>query len=165
MRSDRMLHRTPLGCAFMIAPTVAASQRGALEHLLYFNVNQERVRLGIQKAIDNYGVPEIVERDGTMSVRVGATPGVECLFAISEFGHPLGIVIFTSLPSGRLVILHVGVLPRLRSTSAVDAEVLLELIHEVHRVARNRQGVGRVEVIYSQRPGPGVSTQRSSPAS
>jgi len=140
-----------MGVGFTFAPTLAAAQRGALEHLLYFNVNQERVRLGIQKSIESYGVPQIVEKAGTLSVAVGSMEGVESLFAISEFGHPLGVAIFVRLAPGRTVILHVGVLPRLRSSSEVNAQVLLELIHEVHRAARDHEGSGRVEVVYSQR--------------
>ncbi len=140
-----------MGLGFTFAPTLAVSQRGALEHLLYFNVNQERVRLGIQKSIESYGVPEIVEKSGGLSVRVGAMEGVETLFAISEFGHPLGLAVFARLVPGRIVVLHVGVLPRLRSTSEINTLVLLELIQEVHRVARDRQGIDRIEVVYSQR--------------
>jgi hypothetical protein len=40
---------------------LAAEQRPALEQLLFFNINQHRVRLGIQQSIETYGVPEIHE--------------------------------------------------------------------------------------------------------
>jgi hypothetical protein len=160
MRSDQVPHSTPMGQTFTLAPTVAANQRAALEHLLYFNVNQERVRLGIQKSIERYGVPEILEKEGRLSVRVGTTEGTQTVFAVSEFGHPLGVAVFTRLPPGRVVVLHVGVLPRLRSTSEVNAQVLLELIHEVQRVARAVEGVDRIEVVYSRHhpiPKPGIA--------
>ena len=42
-----------------------------MEQLLFFNVNQHRVRVGIQQSIDTYGVPEIFEQDGGLRVRVG----------------------------------------------------------------------------------------------
>jgi len=152
MHSDTVPRRTPAGFRFTFAPTLAANQRGALEHLLYFNVNQQRVRRGIEKSIESYGVPEIVEKDGALSVRVGTMESVETLFAISEFGHPLGIAVFARLASPeRFVVLHVGVLPKLRSSSDINAQALLELIHEVHRIARHRQGIDRIEMAYSQR--------------
>ena len=53
-----------------------------------FNVNQHRVRLGIQQSIDTYGVPEIYEQDGGLRVRVGDIAGVQTLFAISDDGRP-----------------------------------------------------------------------------
>jgi hypothetical protein len=141
----------PTGQAFTFAPTLAASQWRALEYLLYFNVNQERVRDGIQKSIEHYGVPEIVEKEGRLRVQVGSLEGVESLFAISDFGHPLGVAVFVQMAPERIVVLHLGVLPRLRSTAEVNAPVLLELVHEIHRMARERHGVDRIEVVYSQR--------------
>ena len=73
MLNDQLPRSTPMGQTFTFAATLASNQRGALEHLLYFNVNQQRVRVGIQKSIDSYGVPEIVDKDGA-SVKVGVVP-------------------------------------------------------------------------------------------
>ena len=61
-----------------------ANQRAALEQLLFFNVNQHRVRDGIQLSIETYGVPEIYEHDGGLRVRVGDIDGVQTLFAVSD---------------------------------------------------------------------------------
>jgi hypothetical protein len=143
-----------MGETFTICSTLAARQRAALEHLLYFNVNQERMRLGIQKSIDSYGVPEILENNGTLSIRVGSVEGVQTLFAVSEYGHPMGVAIFVRSGPERVIVLHLGVLPRLRSKPDVNAQVLLELVHEVHCAAKRMDGVDRVEVVYSQRCSP-----------
>jgi|SRR5581483_9114679 len=151
MLNDQFPRSTPMGQTFTFAATLASNQRGALEHLLYFNVNQQRVRLGIQKSIESYGVPEIVEKDGRLSIRVGSLECIETLFAVSEFGHPLGVAIFAQSTPERVLVLHLGVLPRLRSASEVNTQVLLDLVHEVHRLARCREGVDRIEVVYSQR--------------
>ena len=64
-------------------------QRNALEQLLFFNVNQHRVRVGIQQSIDTYGVPEIYEEEGSLRVRVGDVAGVQTLFAVSDMGLSL----------------------------------------------------------------------------
>src|ERR1700729_4081334 len=107
-----------------ITSKLAADQRTALEQLLFFNVNQHRVRLGIQQSIETYGVPEIYEQDGGLRVRVGDIDGVQTLFAVSEVGRPLGVAVFVRLAHERFVVLHLGVEPRLRSTMDVNTPVL-----------------------------------------
>ena len=84
-------------------------QRAALEQLLFFNVNQHRVRLGIQQSIETYGVPEIQEQEGGLSIRVGDIEGVQSLFAVSGEGRPLGVAVFVRLARERFVVLHLGV--------------------------------------------------------
>src|SRR5665213_2093758 len=138
-----------MGESFKICSTLPTRQKAALEHLLYFNVNQERMRPAIQKSIDSYGVPEILDKNGTLSIRVGSIQEVQTLFAVSEYGHPMGVAIFVRSDPERVVVLHLGVLPRLRSNSDVNAQVLLELVHEIHNAAKQMKGVDRVEVVYS----------------
>src|ERR1700692_4763884 len=91
-------------------------QRAALEQLLFFNVNQHRVRVGIQQSIETYGVPEIYEQDGDLRVRVGDIAGVQTLLAISAMGRPLGVAVFVRAAHERFAVLHRGVEPRLNET-------------------------------------------------
>jgi hypothetical protein len=142
---------TALSDSISITPNLAADQRGALEQLLFFNVNQHRVRLGIQQSIEIYGEPEIHERDGSLYVRVGDVEGVETLFAVSEVGHPLGVAVFVNLPEQRFVVLHLGVEPRLRSSADVNTPVLMKLMHEIRSKARRTRGVERIELVYKER--------------
>lgn len=136
-----------------ITSKLAVEQRAALEHLLFFNVNQHRVRLGIQQSIETYGVPEIYEQDGGLRVRVGDIDGVQTLFAVSDSGRPLGVAVFVRLAHERFVVLHLGVEPRLRSTMDVNTPVLLKLMHEIRSTARRTRGVDRIELVYKERPG------------
>jgi len=136
-----------------ITSKLAADQRTALEHLLFFNVNQHRVRLGIQQSIETYGVPEIYEQDGGLRVRVGDIDGVQTLFAVSAAGRPLGVAVFVRLAHERFVVLHLGVEPRLRSTMDVNTPVLLKLMHEIRSTARRTRGVDRIELVYKERTG------------
>jgi len=129
---------------------LALDQRSALEQLLFFNVNQHRVRLGIQQSIEIYGEPEIYEQDGSLRIRVGDMPGVQTLFAVSETGHPLGVAVFVRLAEERFVVLHLGVEPRLRSSLDVNTPVLLKLMHEIRSAARRTRGVDRIELVYKQ---------------
>src|SRR5580693_10182754 len=137
-----------LGASIGITSKLAAEQRPALEQLLFFNVNQHRVRLGIQQSIETYGVPEIYEHDGGLRVRVGDIAGVQTLFAISEFGRPLGVAVFVRSAHERFAVLHLGVEPRLSLTPEINTRVLLKLMHEIRSAARRTRGVDRIELVY-----------------
>jgi hypothetical protein len=128
-------------------------QRAALEQLLFFNVNQHRVRLGIQHSIEAYGVPEIYEQDGGLSVRVGDIEGVQSLFAVSETGRPLGVAVFVRLARDRFVVLHLGVQQPHTITPELNTRVLLKLMHEIRGAARRTHGVDRIELVYKRRHG------------
>jgi hypothetical protein len=131
-----------------ITSKLAADQRTALEQLLFFNVNQHRVRVGIQQSIETYGVPEIYEHDGGLRVRVGDIAGVQTLFAISEFGRPLGVAVFVRSAHERFAVLHLGIEPRLSLTPEANTRVLLKLMHEIRSAARRTRGVERIELVY-----------------
>ncbi|MEA3149916.1 MAG: hypothetical protein QOD56_855, partial [Gammaproteobacteria bacterium] len=137
--------------AIGITSKLAVEQRAALEHLLFFNVNQHRVRLGIQQSIETYGVPEIFEHEGCLRIRVGDIEGVQTLFAVSDTGRPLGVAVFVRLAHERFVVLHLGVEPRLRSSIDVNTPVLLKLMHEIRSAARRTRGVDRIELVYKER--------------
>jgi len=134
--------------SFTLAPTVAVEQRSALEQLFFFNANQHRVLPGIRESIASFGLPEIVESNGTLRIRVGDRQDVQNIFAVSRHGTPLGVAVFVHVPQRRLVVLHLVVGPRLRSSLDVDTPVLLELIREIRSRARRERGVERVELLY-----------------
>ena len=129
-----------------ITSKLPANQRAALEQLLFFNVNQHRVRVGIQQSIETYGVPEIYEQDGDLRVRVGDIADVQTLFAISDLGRPLGVAVFVRSAHERFAVLHLGVEPRL--SHEVNTRVLLKLMHEIRSAARRTHGVDRIELVY-----------------
>ena len=134
-----------------ITSTLAVDQRAALEQLLFFNINQHRVRNGIQQSIDTYGVPEIYEKDGGLRVGVGDFAGVQTLFALSDLGKPLGVAVFVRSAHERFAVLHLGIEPRLSLTPDVNTRVLLKLLHEIRSAARRTLGVNRIELVYKDR--------------
>jgi len=144
----RALAGKGLSVSIGITSKLPTEQRAALEQLLFFNVNQHRVRLGIQQSIETYGVPEIVEHDGGLGVRVGAIVGVQTLFAISDSGKPIGVAVFVRSAHERFAVLHLGVEPRLGLTPEINTRVLLKLMHEIRRAARSTRGVDRIELVY-----------------
>jgi hypothetical protein len=142
-----------LSDAIVVTSKLATEQRAALEQLLFFNVNQHRVRLGIQQSIATYGVPEIYEHEGGLRIRVGDIEGVQSLFAVCATGRPLGVAVFGRLAHERIVVLHLGVEPesRQRSTMEVNTPVLLKLMHEIRSAAKRTRGVDRIELVYKER--------------
>jgi hypothetical protein len=149
LKGARIISGTALGEPIGITSKLDLNQRAALEQLLFFNVNQHRVRLGIQQSIETYGAPEIYEKDGGLRVRVGDIDGVQTLFAISPDRRPLGVAVFVRLAHERFVVLHLGVQPHLL-TPEMNTRVLLKLMHEIRRAARRTRGVDRIELVYKQ---------------
>ena len=137
-----------LSGSIRITSKLPVDQRAALEQLLFFNVNQHRVRVGIQQSIETYGVPEIYEQEGGLRVRVGDIAEVQTLFAISDLGKPLGVAVFVRSAQERFAVLHLGVEPRLSETPELNNRVLLKLMHEIRRAARCTRGVDRIELVY-----------------
>jgi hypothetical protein len=134
-----------------ITSKLPVRHRVALEQLLFFNVNQHRVRHGIQQSIETYGVPEIYEQDGGLRVRVGDIADVQTLFAISETGKPIGVAVFVRSAHERFAVLHLGVDPTWGPTPDVGTRVLLKLMHEIRSTARRTRGVERIELVYKDR--------------
>lgn len=120
--------------------------RAALEQLLFFNVNQHRVRHGIEQSIETYGVPEIYEQDCALRVRVGDIDGVQTLYALSEAGQPVGVAVFVRSAREKFAVLHLGVEPRL--STEMNTRVLLKLMHEIRSAARRTRGVDCIELVY-----------------
>ena len=140
-----------MGASISITSKLAVAQRPALEQLLFFNINQHRLRVGIQQSIDTYGVPEIYEQDGGLRVRVGDIEGVQTLFAISDEGRPMGVAVFVRSAHERFAVLHLGVDPKLSATPDVNTRVLLKLMHEIRSTARRTRGVDCIELVYKVR--------------
>ena len=134
-----------------ITSKLPVDQRTALEQLLFFNVNQHRVRVGIQQSIETYGVPEIYEQDGGLRVSVGDIAEVQTLFAVSDSGRPLGVAVFVRSAHERFAVLHLGIEPRLSMTPEMNTRVLLKLMHEIRSAARRTRGVDRIELVYKDR--------------
>jgi hypothetical protein len=137
-----------LNVSIDITSNLLLEQRAALEQLLFFNVNQHRVRMGIQQSIDTYGVPEIHEHEGSLKVRVGDIVGVQNLFALSTAGRLLGVAVFMRSAHERFAVLHLGVETRRFAAPDLSTRVLLKLMHEIRGAARRTQGVERIDLVY-----------------
>ena len=135
-----------------ITSKLPADQRTALEQLLFFNVNQHRVRVGIQQSIETYGVPEIHEHDGGLSIRVGDIEGVQSLFAVSERAGRWGWRCSCDWPASDSSCCISGCSSHASLAADLNTRVLLKLMHEIRSTARRTHGVDRIELVYRDRP-------------
>ncbi len=139
-----------MGFSIDITSKLAVAQRAALEQLLFFNINQHRVRMGIQQSIATYGVPEIQVHGDTLRIRVGDIVGVQSLFALSAAQELLGVAVFVRSTHERFAVLHLGVATPRHAAPDVSTRVLLKLLHEIRGAARRTQGVAHIDLVYKE---------------
>ena len=120
--------------------------------LLFFNARQHRVRDGIEATIERYGLPEIIERDRRLDIRVAGVPEVQTLFAVHEAdgrARPVGVVIYVRESIERITVLHVGVADDHTADGPYGSErVLTRLFQQIRGVARRTQGIRHMAVAY-----------------
>ncbi len=137
-----------MGVSIDITSKLAVVQRPALEQLLFFNINQHRVRMGIQQSIETYGVPEIDEHADGLRIRVGDIVGVQSLFALSAADLLLGVAVFVRSTHESFAVLHLGVATPRYPAPDLSTRVLLKMMHEIRGSARRTQGVARIDLVY-----------------
>jgi hypothetical protein len=132
------------------ASHIAATQRGSLEALLYFNSCQNRVLDGIVEAVENFGPLEIVADGDRLRVRVDGRLEVQCLFAVEEqSGRPVGIAVYARPDVHHLMVVHIGVAAEFASGGKrANEQLLLRLLRELRRSSRRIKGVERFELFY-----------------
>lgn len=134
--------------------TLPAEHYHQLEALLFFNGRQNRVRKGIETAIDRYGPPEIVTEGRALRVQVGGETHAQCLFAVEREGRhsrPVGVILYVRDSFERITVLHLVVAEAYAvGGPRAGYNLLLRLVQAVKRVARQTSGIRHVELLYSQ---------------
>ena len=125
-----------------------------LEVLLFFNGRQNRVRKGIETAIDRYGAPEIVADGKQLRVRVAGDTEAQCLFAVEREGmmsRPVGVILYVRDRFECITVLHLVVAEAYAvGGPRAGYNLCLRLVQAVKRVARCTSGIRHVELLYSQ---------------
>jgi len=146
---------------FLFSSRIPSDQRAALEHLVFFNEHQSRVRGALREVIERWGCPEIVEEAGFLSVTLARHAAVQCLFASQARAgslRPVGLVIYLRDGAEHLTVLHVGLSPAFAAGGLHAEENLLgRLMHEVKRVARHTKGIRKLLVAYRALRGPAAA--------
>ncbi len=126
--------------------------RGQLETMLFFNQGQHRVRHEIEATIERYGLPEVIERDGTLTMQIAKCPEVQTLFAIQSAdggARPVGVVVYVCDSIERINVLHLCVADDHAAGGRFSSDhVLQRLLQQIRRVARRTQGIEQMAVAY-----------------
>lgn len=134
---------------FRITSRLDVGQRAALEQLLFFNARQDQLRHRIVETIDRYGMPEVVEREGTLRIRLARAEEVQSLFALAEAGEPVGLALFVRETEDRFVIVHIGVAPAYAADGPhAHAHLFFHLLQAIRAAARRTRGVRYVDLFY-----------------
>jgi hypothetical protein len=128
-----------------------ASQRAALEGLLFFNSCQSRVSDCIADAVEKFGAPEIVADRDRLRIHLREAPEAQSLFAIdAPTGRPVGVAVFLRQDVEHITVMHLGISAEFaRGGPRASEQLLLRLLREIRRSARRVKGVRRLELYYA----------------
>jgi len=134
---------------------LAAARYEELVALMFFNRQQQRFRSVIVDAIERYGVPEIVARDGGLRFTVGNLGEVQSLYALdgdAARGRLAGVMLYARTSPDKVVLLHIGVAPEYGSDGPrADRLLALRLIEQLKQTSRAIKGVTQLEIFYGRR--------------
>jgi hypothetical protein len=130
--------------------TVPSTVKAALEDLMFFNEKQHEFYMDIQRSVETFGIPEIVELDGVLKVVTGKLE-CQCIFAVEDDTARLaGIAAFIIDSPASITLIHIAVLKEY-STGGDKASVHLanRLIARVVSSAKKIKGITKVRLAYS----------------
>jgi hypothetical protein len=132
---------------------VPSQSRSALEDLLFFNPQQDRVREGIINSLEQFGHPRLEEAANGLSVRVGDQEA-QTLFAYDRdrrTSDPVGVVVFVRTAPADIAIMHVAVDPDYSLQGRHGGVGLgVTLVEKVKEIAARIVGVERIVFFYRQ---------------
>jgi hypothetical protein len=141
----------------LFSSRLAASYRGELESLLFFNPHQQVLSPHIVELVEKYGAPRIVEQGGCLRLGVGEALDVQSLYALAENGESsdlVGALIYTRSDPETLLLLHIAVKEDYAAAGQRARElVTLRLMAKLREIARQLKGVRSISVLYA----PGVT--------
>jgi hypothetical protein len=144
---------------------LSIAYRIALENLLFFNGQQARVRNRIVESIESYGLPEIVDSDETLRIRLAGRDDAQSLFALAGETQPdlVGAVVYVRDRPERFVVVHIAV-DDAHSSGGVGAgqQVLLRMLIAVRAAATVTAGVRMVDFFYGRGKARSIVVRRPS---
>ena len=125
--------------------------RRELERLLFLNPGQQRVRSAIVEAVEQYGVPRVVEEADRLRIRLDSGREVQTLFVM---GHTAlssrlaGVMVYTRLDVETILLLHLAVAKDYASGGRFGRQMLaLRLVERLRKIAAQVKGVRAVRII------------------
>jgi hypothetical protein len=129
--------------------------RSDLEGLLFFNPNQGQYASAITRAVEQFGSPQIVMRDG--SLRILMQSNVQTLYVLIDgqaATRLVGVVIYTIQPTDTISIIHLAVDTEFSAVGKkADRMIVLAAINELRQIGKSIKGVAWVKLNYGDDSG------------
>lgn len=142
--------RRPRAAAFAFSSTLPLEHRAQAERILFFNLQQEKVKDGIRVVSELYGLPKLVVEDERLHLVVSKAVSVQALFVIARsrdgLEDPVGAIVFTR-EDNALIALYMAVHEDFSATGPrSDAKLMIKMLKELEGIARRVRGVDTLKL-------------------
>jgi hypothetical protein len=129
--------------------------RDALEQLLFFNANQQRVYSGAVSMVERYGAPHISTENDRLWVTFDSGIDAQSLFIVdrARADSPLlGFVVYTREVDALVVLIMAVREDCAYSGDAPDKALFRHLLAKMLEIARRVKGVATLKLFFSDPP-------------
>jgi len=144
--------RRTRAAAFAFSSTLPLEHRDAAERILFFNLQQEKVKDGIRVVSETYGLPKLVTDAAgeRLYMTVSKDVAVQTLFVtvrgIGGTSGPVGAIVFTREDSA-LIALYMAVHEDFSATGPHAGEnLMIKMLKELEGIARRVRGVDTLKL-------------------
>lgn len=142
--------RRPRAAAFAFCSTLPLEHREEAERILFFNLQQEKVKDGIRVVSEMYGLPKLVVDGERLHLVVSKDVAVQTLFVtVRRRGgveEPVGAIVFTR-EDNALIALYMAVHEDFSATGRrADAKLMIKMLKELEGIARRVRGVDTLKL-------------------
>ncbi|MCR9162621.1 MAG: hypothetical protein ACE37F_03375 [Nannocystaceae bacterium] len=137
----------PRAAAFAFSSSLPAEHREEAERILFFNLQQEKMKDGIRAVSKTYGLPKLVSTgEDEERLHMATTKGlaVQTLFVTARgigADGPVGAIVFTR-EENALVALYMAVHEDFSATGKHAGEkLMIRMLKELEGIARRVRGV------------------------
>lgn len=138
--------------AFAFSSTLPLEHREAAERILFFNLQQEKVKDGIRVVSETYGLPKLAadESGERLRVTVSKDVAVQTLFVTvcnrAGVADPVGAIVFTR-EENALIALYMAVHEDFSATgSHASDKLMIKMLKELEGIARRVRGVDTLKL-------------------
>jgi hypothetical protein len=134
----------PRRSAFAFSSSLPLEHREEAERILFFNLQQEKMKDGIRTVSKTYGLPKLVAEGDRLHLTVASEVRVQALFAVASGRNgetPVGAIVFTR-EDNALVALYMAVHEDYSATGKrARDKLMIKLLKELESIARRVRGV------------------------
>ena len=118
-----------------------------LEQLLFFNPGQSSMLEAIVDAVERFGSPSIVVKNGHLGINVEKLDGVQTLFALDD-NRLVGILVYSRLSTDSLTVIHIVVDQDYSSDGKFAKNMLvMRMLELLRNCGRQIRGVKTIRII------------------